>query len=234
MYWNIFDEDRYKLLKKISEVVSIDNYYMIGGTALSLQLGLRESYDFDFCVKNDFNNELLLKELKSIGDIEVIQNQKGTCDVLLNGVQVSFFYYPNKVIKDFVTVEEMPKLKLASILDIAAMKLVAIGGRGAKKDFFDLYNIIEKCNINVDELVNGLIKKCGNNVNYVSIIMGLSYFEDAEDEILPNTFVNYNWENIKKFFIKFQKEVQNRLENKNKTNKMPEKTAKYQKRVTVC
>lgn len=213
MYWNIFDEDRYKLLKKISEVVSIDNYYMIGGTALSLQLGLRESYDFDFCVKNDFNNELLLKELKSIGDIEVIQNQKGTCDVLLNGVQVSFFYYPNKVIKDFVTVEEMPKLKLASILDIAAMKLVAIGGRGAKKDFFDLYNIIEKCNINVDELVNGLIKKCGNNVNYVSIIMGLSYFEDAEDEILPNTFVNYNWENIKKFFIKFQKEVQNRLEN---------------------
>lgn len=43
MYWNIFDKDRYELLKKISEVVSIDDYYMIGGTALSLQLGLRES-----------------------------------------------------------------------------------------------------------------------------------------------------------------------------------------------
>lgn len=213
MYWNIFDENRYKLLKKISEVVSIGNYYMIGGTALSLQLGLRESYDFDFCVKDEFNNELLLKELKSIGDVEVIQNQKGTCDILLNGVQVSFFYYPNKVIKDFIKVEEMSKLKLASILDIAVMKLVAIGGRGAKKDFFDLYNIIEKCNINIDELVNGLIQKCGNNVNYVNIIMGLSYFEDAEDEILPNTFVDYNWENIKKFFIKFQEEVQNKLEN---------------------
>ena len=213
MYWNIFDENRYKLLKKISEVVSIDKYYMIGGTALSLQLGLRESYDFDFCVEDEFNNELLLKELKSIGDVEVIQSQKGTCDVLLNGVQVSFFYYPNKVIKDFVKVEEMSKLKLASILDIAVMKLVAIGGRGAKKDFFDLYNIIEKCNINIDELVNGLIQKCGNNVNYVNIIMGLSYFEDAEDEILPNTFVDYNWENIKKFFIKFQEEVQDKLEN---------------------
>ena len=34
----------------------------IGGTALSLQLGLRESYDFDFCVKGEFNNELLLEE----------------------------------------------------------------------------------------------------------------------------------------------------------------------------
>ncbi len=213
MYWNIFDKDRYDLLKKISEGVSIDDYYMIGGTALSLQLGLRESYDFDFCVKSQFNNEILLSELKNIGNVEVLQNQKGTCDVLLNGVQVSFFYYTNKVIKDFVKAEEMPKLKIASVLDIAVMKIVAIGGRGAKKDFFDLYNIIEKCNITIDELVEGLIQKCGDNVNYVNIIMGLSYFEDAEDEILPDTFVNYDWQKIKEFFIKFQSDFQKKLEN---------------------
>ena len=212
MYWNIFDKSRYELLKKISEVISIDDYYMIGGTALSLQIGLRESYDFDFCVKGEFNNEVLLEELKSVGNVEVIQNQKGTCDVLLNGVQVSFFYYPNKVLKDFVKVEEIPNLKIASVLDIAIMKVVAIGGRGAKKDFFDLYNIIKKCNITVDELVNGLVQKCGNNVNYLNIIMGLSYFEDAEDEVLPNTFVPYNWEDIKKFFIEFQRKVQKCLE----------------------
>lgn len=213
MYWNIFDRNRYDLLKKLSEEVSINDYYMIGGTALSLQLGLRESYDFDFCVKGEFNNELLLEELKKIGNIEVIQNQKGTCDVLLNGVQVSFFYYPNKVLKDFIKVEEMPNLNFASILDIATMKVVAIGGRGAKKDFFDLFNIIKKCNINTYELVEALKQKCGENINYVNIIMGLSYFEDAEDEILPNTFVDYNWGEIKKFFIEFQKEVQNILEN---------------------
>lgn len=213
MYWNIFDKDRYDLLKKISEGVSIDDYYMIGGTALSLQLGLRESYDFDFCVKSQFNNEILLSELKNIGNVEVLQNQKGTCDVLLNGVQVSFFYYTNKVIKDFVRAEEMPKLKMASVLDIAVMKIVAIGGRGAKKDFFDLYNIIEKCNITIDELVEGLIQKCGDNVNYVNIIMGLSYFEDAEDEILPDIFVDYDWQKIKEFFIKFQSDFQKKLEN---------------------
>ena len=186
---------------------------MICGTALSLQLGLRESYDFDFCVKSQFNNEILLNELRNIGNVEVMQNQKGTCDVLLNGVQVSFFYYPNKVIKDFVKTEEMPKLKIASVLDIAVMKMVAIGGRGAKKDFFDLYNIIQKCNITIDELVNGLMQKCGDNINYVNIIMGLSYFEDADDEILPKTFIPYNWDDIKKFFIEFQKEIENKLEN---------------------
>ena len=212
MYWNIFDNDRFDLLKSISENVSISDYYMIGGTALSLQLNLRESFDFDFCVQTEFNNELLLDELKKLGELEVQQNQKGTCDVILNGVQVSFFYFPNKLIEELLEPKDMPKLRIASGLDIAVMKLLAIGGRGAKKDFFDLYNIIEKCNIATSELVNGLMKKCGENINYVNIMMGLSYFEDAEDEILPNTFVNYNWENIKKFFIELQKEIQKELE----------------------
>ena len=101
---------------------------------------------------------------------------------------------------------------MASILDIAVMKVVAIGGRGAKKDFFDLYNIMYKSNIGTDEIVKGLIQKCGTNVNYANIIMGLSYFEDAEQEILPKTFVEYNWEEIKKFFIKLQADFQKRLE----------------------
>lgn len=212
MNWNIIDKDRYILLKNITEKISIPEFYMIGGTALSIQLGLRESFDFDFCVPNIFNNEILLQELKEIGEIEVKQNQKGTCDVILNGVQVSFFYYPNPVIKEYIIPEEMPKLKMASILDIAVMKVVAIGGRGAKKDFFDLYNIINKNTITIDELAKGLIEKCGNNINYANTIMGLSYFEDAEQEILPKTFVEYNWEEIKKFFIKFQSDFEKELE----------------------
>ena len=212
MYWNIIDKDRYKLLKNMAEIISIQNYYMIGGTALSIQLGLRESYDFDFCVPIIFNNEILLEELQTLGEIEVKQNQKGTLDIILNGVQVSFFYYPNPVIEKFVEVEEVPNLKMASILDIAVMKIIAIGGRGAKKDFFDLYNIINKNNISIDELVKGLIKKGGSNINYANTIMGLSYFEDAEQDILPKTFVEYDWEKIKKFFINFQTDFQKRLE----------------------
>ena len=212
MYWKVIDDNRYQLLKSITEIVSIPDFYMIGGTALSLQLGLRESYDFDFCVPNPFNNELLLEELGSLGNIKVKQNQKGTCDVILNGVQVSFFYYPNQVISDFVTIEEMPKLKIASILDIAIMKIVAIGGRGSKKDFFDLYNIINQHEIAIEDTVKGLIKKCGENTNYVNIIMGLSYFEDAEQEELPKLFVEYNWEEIKEFFIRIQQEIQEIIE----------------------
>lgn len=152
------------------------------------------------------------KSYNLFGELEVRQNQKGTCDVVLNGVQVSFFYYPNPEINNFVEVEEMPKLKIASVLDIAVMKVVAIGGRGAKKDFFDLYNIMNKGIITKNELAEGLIQKCGINVNFANVIMGLSYFEDAEQEILPKTFVEYDWEEIKRFFIKFQTDFQIELE----------------------
>ena len=134
MYWSILDNKRIELLRKIVKTVSLNNYYMAGGTALSLQLNLRESFDFDFCVPDMFNSDVLISELKSIGNIEV--------NVLLDGVQVSFFFYPNNLVDDIVNNNEIPDLKMASILDIAAMKIAAIGGRGAKKDFFDLYNIL--------------------------------------------------------------------------------------------
>ncbi len=212
MHWEIIDKNRLNLLKKITETISLQKYYMIGGTALSIQLGLRESYDFDFCVPVEFNNEMLLKELQSIGKIEVKQNQKGTCDVILNGVQVSFFYYPNTILQDFAKAKEIPKLRMASVLDIAVMKLVAIGGRGAKKDFFDLYNIIKEGNISIDVMAKGLVDKFGRNINYANTIMGLSYFEDAEQEILPRTFVRYDWNEIKKFFIIFQNDFEKELE----------------------
>ena len=179
---------------------------------MSLQLGLRESFDFDFCVPEQFNNEILIEELKTLGKLEIKQNYKGTCDVILNGVQISFFYYPNKILGEFIKTEYMPKLQMASILDIAIMKIVAIGGRGAKKDFFDLYQILNKCNIHLNKLAEGLVQKCGANVNYANIVMGLSYFEDAEQEILPKTFVEYNWDEIKKFFVSFQQKFYEELE----------------------
>lgn len=212
IHWEILDNKRKELLNKITSTVSIGDYYMIGGTSLSLQLGLRESFDFDFCVPHMFSNEILLEELKLIGNIEVKQNQKGTCDVILDDVQVSFFYYPNTIIGEIVEVQDIPNLKLANILDIAVMKVVAIGGRGSKKDFFDLYNILKTCNITKQQLAEGLKKKCGEDINYVNIIMGLSYFEDAEEELLPKTYISYNWEEIKEFFLKLQPEFQKEIE----------------------
>ena len=127
-------------------------------------------------------------------------------------MQVSFFYYPNNVLKEFIKTNEIENLKMASIIDIAAMKVAAIGGRVAKKDFFDLYNIMNKENISVKKIAKAVVEKFGMNVNYVNMIMGLSYFDDAEDEILPETFVEYDWNEIKKYFINIQSQFKDEIE----------------------
>ena len=71
---------------------------------------------------------------------------------------------------------------------------------------------MKKCNIDTEKLASAVIKKFGTNVNYVNMIMGLSYFEDAESEELPRTFVEYDWNTIKQFFIDIQPKFQMALE----------------------
>jgi len=53
MHWEVIDKQRYNILKTIIEEISLENYYLAGGTALALQTGIRESFDFDFFVQNE-------------------------------------------------------------------------------------------------------------------------------------------------------------------------------------
>ena len=64
MYLNILPIGHEEVIKKISTYPFIKNFYLAGGTALALQLGYRESVDFDFFSEKDFNPDELLKSLK--------------------------------------------------------------------------------------------------------------------------------------------------------------------------
>lgn len=82
MHWNILDKKRISLLREIVKSVEIGEYYMAGGTALSLQLGLRKSVDFDFFVPHKFNPHSLYAQLKDIciDDITAVNvDNRGTC-----------------------------------------------------------------------------------------------------------------------------------------------------------
>lgn len=203
MYWNVIDENRKNVLKKITDNIHLSKYYMAGGTALALQDGKRESFDFDFFVQEEYDTQLLLNELKSLGNLSVTYISKDTLHCILDNVQLTFLYFPNTLIKELVKVEEYNNLYLASVIDIATMKLIAISQRGTKKDFFDLYNICVKYNYSLKDIFNFLdVKYSKDKLNYFHIEKSVIYFEDAEDEILPKVYIEYNWEEIKKFYIK--------------------------------
>lgn len=208
MYWNVIDENRKNILEKIINNISLDNYYMAGGTALALQNGLRESFDFDFLVKDNFDTTILVQELKALGSLEVTFISKSTLHCILDKVQLTFMYFPNQLINDLVKVEDFKGLYLASISDIAAMKLLAISQRGSKKDFFDLYNICQMSNYELKDILEFLrIKYKEEKLNYFHILKSVIYFEDAEDDILPKTFVDYDWNKIKDFYLKEYKKI---------------------------
>ena len=209
MYWKIIDSNRYNVLKKIIENINLKEYYLAGGTALALQTGIRNSYDFDFFVQDNFDENLLVDELNKLGNLQVNTCREGTVHAILDNVKLTFLYFPNKLLEPKIETQEIKGLYLASIKDIAIMKLIAISQRGTKKDFFDLYYICNNFDISIKEILELLDKKYEKNkINYIHIIQSLSYFEDAEDEELPETYINYNWNDIKKFYIEEQRNLE--------------------------
>lgn len=208
MHWEVIDKNRYDILKKVIETISLKEYYLAGGTALALQTGIRESFDFDFFIQTEFDENLLIQELEQLGELEVTVCRKGTVHTILNGVQLTFLHFENNLVAEKIAVEEIQGLYLASIEDIAIMKLIAISQRGTKKDFFDLHYICNNFNITIQDILNMLEKKYNKNkINYAHIIQSLAYFEDAEDENLPKVFIKYDWEEIKKYYINEQKKI---------------------------
>ena len=208
MYWDTIDEHRKKVLKKVIKNLPLEDYYMAGGTALSLQSGNRMSYDFDFFTKVKFSAITLAEHLSSLGNFKVIYEKDSTLHGILDGVNITFLYYPNPMIEDYVYDDEIKGLKYASFKDISVMKLVALSSRGSKKDYYDLMYMIKYQGIDIRETFMNLdIKFEGKNINKLHIVQSLTYFDDAECEPDLILMVNIEWKEIKKFFIKAQKEL---------------------------
>ncbi|MBR6090532.1 MAG: nucleotidyl transferase AbiEii/AbiGii toxin family protein [Anaerolineaceae bacterium] len=209
MYYNILDQKRITILKSICEKILPSGFYLAGGTALSLQMNLRKSYDFDFFSGTSFNEDVLYNSVALLfpEKTRTINVNKGTCNLLVDGIQVSFFEYPYPLIKPVINCDLIQNLYLAGIEDIAAMKMSAIGGRGAKKDFFDLYHILTMTDMTSNGLLECIKQKYGENFDFTYMLMGMDYFDDAETEILPELFVEFDWNRTKDFFVRKKKEL---------------------------
>ena len=86
--------------------------------------------------------------------------------------------------------------RLASPCDIAAMKINAIEGRGTKKDFIDMYFLLQ--HYSLKEVLDFYARKYPENSMFRAL-MSLSYFEDAEEQIMPKMFSSVTWEDMKQF-----------------------------------
>ena len=134
MYEFIMSKDRQVLLAKLANKSFLQDFYLAGGTALALHLGHRWSEDLDFFSKNKFDSFGLISRLSQIGGFSVTGQEMNTVHGLMGNVKLSFLYYPYSQLEDFHAYKE---IKIASIKDIALMKLIALVQRGTKKDSVD-------------------------------------------------------------------------------------------------
>lgn len=190
------------VLNKIKNISDLQRFYLSGGTALSLQLGHRESEDLDFFIKSMFEPQQLQKELLQHGSLENVIIDTGTLNVFMDKVKLQFLYYPYNLLEELVSWDG---IKLSSIKDIACTKLMTISARGSKKDFIDLYIILQ--NMKLNELFANLEKKYAKvQYNYPHILKSLIYFEDADAQPMPKMHIDLEWENVKNSIIEQVKE----------------------------
>lgn len=186
MFYNILDKNRIKLLPLLKNFKR--DFYLAGGTGLALQLGHRDSIDFDFFSKKDIDTKKLYTKIKDIfKDYKIlkIQEDKNTLSVLLNNnIKLSFFSYKYKLVDKLL---DEKYFYIAGIKDIACMKLSAITGRSTNKDYVDLYFILKK--FRLKDLLIGTIRKFPDlDINL--IMKSLVYFKDIDKE--PIKFKNNN------------------------------------------
>jgi len=193
MFEKAIDSKTRQVLIKIRETQVLENFYLAGGTALSLILGHRKSIDLDFFSSSFPKFEILVAKLKTLNP-KVINQDKGTLDLYIDDVKVSFLEYKYPLVGDFL---EFDQVKVASLEDIACMKLSAISSRGSKKDFIDLYFILQK--FSLGELLD-LFEKKFKGVDYQMshILKSLVYFEEAEKQPDPEFLVDVDWNEVRK------------------------------------
>jgi len=173
-------------------VDEFSNLRLVGGTSLSLQIGHRKSIDIDLF--GNYPDDIdFIKLISDIGNYTWLKKSKNINIFYINNIKVDFVNYPYKWLENELKVDN---IRLANIMDIAAMKINAITGRGAKKDFIDLFFILKYFTFN--EILNFYSQKYGGD-DVILALKSIAYFEDANEEEMPVMFNNVGWDEIKKY-----------------------------------
>lgn len=184
-----------ELLKKLMLEEKFSNYFLVGGTSLALQIGHRNSIDIDLFGDQPIDYELFITILNEIGKTEVSKSSKNILITLVDDIKVDFVNYRYPLLEKPIEIEG---IRMLSKKDIAAMKLNAIAGRGSKKDFIDLYFLLNEFKLR--EILDFYNQKYFDGSEFM-VYKSLSYFEEANMQPEPEMFQSFNWEICKQKII---------------------------------
>jgi len=158
---------------------AIKGFYLVGGTALALQIGHRRSVDFDLASPKAISPFNLERHLISKG-FQIQQTFTATADeysALIQETRITFFYFPFEI--EHPLLWDKGKITLPTIKDLGAMKAYALGRRSKWKDYVDLYFIL-KFHLQLDHLIQRAKDIFSGHFNSKLFREQLCYFDDMD------------------------------------------------------
>lgn len=194
MHPKVLSEEGWAVVRRVVAQGWLDSWVLGGGTGLALQIGHRYSEDLDFFHRDSFEPMELVNRLAEVGDVRIQSRAADTLHAVLDGLRLSFLRAHPPLL---FTGTAYRGLLLADPRDMAVMKVIAIGGRGSRKDFVDLY--FHLTGGTTLESVLALVRRRFTDVdpNEYHLLKSLVYFEDAEAEPMPRMIRDVDWEEVK-------------------------------------
>jgi Nucleotidyl transferase AbiEii toxin, Type IV TA system len=189
------------LLKQLMAMPELNGFNLAGGTSLSLQIGHRISVDLDFFGNCPFEAAEILDLVAICGQVEPLKISRNILILDINGVKVDVVNYRYPLLKPVINIDG---IRLLSTADIGAMKLAAIAGRGRKRDFVDLYFILQEYTLT--ELIQFYNQKYTDG-SEMMVARSLTYFGDAEDDTVPELLQTADWQVVESTILQNVKEL---------------------------
>ena len=185
-----------ELLEKISQLECIKPFVLVGGTALSLQLNLRQSEDLDFMRwkqspkdKLEVGISTIKHELETIGHINKMDiGDFNFVEFVVDGVKLSFYAAPRKQISSMQVIPYLNNLQLADIKSIGAMKMEAMLRRSKFRDYYDIYSILKQ-GVDLQEMIELALEHSGHLLkrkNLSAILSNGERFRKDQDFLALN------------------------------------------------
>ena len=185
-------------IRALADRGCLDSWILAGGTGLALQPGHRFSEDLDLFGTEPFDFLELLEGLSAVGRIQVRSRSQDTLHLTLRGLRLSYLRAEAPLLFPGVPYRG---LTLADPRDIAVMKVVAIGGRGSRKAFVDLFFFLKSGG--TLEGVLALVDRRFKGIDHTRyhLLKSLVYFAHAEEEPMPEMIRPVQWETVKKGLV---------------------------------
>jgi predicted nucleotidyltransferase component of viral defense system len=203
IYWETISAEMRDILRHFGRSKIAEKFYLAGGTALALQMGHRHSIDLDFFSPSE-DIPGIRPQLDSALEGILADSAWGNLVYLVKNVRVGFYGYGFALVAPPAKAEN---ILIASIEDIALMKLDALLSRASRKDFYDLFFIAQI--ISLTTIFQKAPQKYPSVRDFeAQTVKRLVYFENAEQESDPLLLKPVAWEDVKQFFIEEARKIQ--------------------------